>query len=81
MTTEIPPPKRVIYIAHEDGTFQAHVTRNPEDFDPVTDCGITWASLPDIVYNDGSTELGDKPWYYDHDREDVEPCSRGCSDG
>lgn len=46
----------------------------------VTACGITWESLPDNVFTgqDGSTyvEQGDKPWYSDHDRDDVVKCAK-----
>lgn len=69
------------YIWTEPDTLTEHVLdidARTED-DDITKCGIRWSSLPDNIFTrlDGSTyvEPDDKPWYYDHDRDDVVPCN------
>lgn len=61
-----------IFIAHEDDTFRQHILE--EHNDRKTRCGIIYDSLPDIVGSNGEVWIDDKPWYYDHDRDDVTEC-------
>ncbi len=62
-----------IYIAHEDtDTFLRHITADGGD---TTKCGLVQADFPDIIAADGEVWAGDKAWYYDHDRPDVQPCA------
>lgn len=69
-----------VFIWTEPDTLTEHTELPSRYLSQVkTSCGIEWASLPDThsIRADGSTyvDYGDKPWYSDHDREDVIKCN------
>jgi hypothetical protein len=68
------------FIATDDAFTEHLADAHDADSGDVTVCGIAYESLPDNVY-DGVPVPGDKPWYYDHDRDDVVRCEAGCFAG
>lgn len=70
-----------VYVWTEPDTLTEH--RLDEALSPTngdtTVCGIAWTDLPLNVYQPGGqTFEDDRPWYADHDRDDVVRCTAGC---
>ena len=58
-----------VFIAHVDDDFKEHLTT---DGGSTTICGLRYEESPDVRPD----WPGDKPWYFDHDKDDVVACSK-----
>lgn len=64
------------YIWTEPDTLTEHLVVSRDNGD-TTACGVAWVDLPAINQDelDAGYDTPDKPWYYDHNRDDVVPCA------